>query len=191
MTVGRASSVGTLALALALALVVGGCAVGPDFKRPAAPTDTGYGGRPVSTPTAAAKVRGGEAQQFIADRDIPGDWWTLFHSAPLNRLIEQSLRASPDLDAAQAALRQARENVRAGEGALFPTANASLQAERQRLSGAAFGQPNVHSTFSLVTPTLNVSYAPDVFGGTRRQIESLNAQAEYQSFQDPRRRRMC
>ena len=37
--------------------------------------------------------------------------------------------------------------------------------------------------FGLVTPSLNVSYAPDVFGGTRRQIESLEAQAEFQRFQ--------
>ena len=58
-----------------------------------------------------------------------------------------------------------------------------MQAERQQFSGATFGQPQQHATFSLVTPTLNVSYAPDVFGGTRRQIESLTAQAEYQRFQ--------
>ena len=53
----------------------------------------------------------------------------------------------------------------------------------ERFSGATFGQPNTHAVFGLVTPTLNVSYAPDVFGGTRRQIESLAAQAEYQRFQ--------
>jgi NodT family efflux transporter outer membrane factor (OMF) lipoprotein len=133
--------------------------------------------------TGSANTRGGEAQRFVSGRDLPGDWWTLFRSEPLDRLIEQSLQANPDLDAAQAALRQAQENVYAGEGALFPTAGVSLQAERQRFSGATFGQPNVHATFSLVTPTLNVSYAPDVFGGTRRQIESLAAQAEYQRFQ--------
>jgi NodT family efflux transporter outer membrane factor (OMF) lipoprotein len=177
MTMTRASS------AVALALIVGGCAVGPDFQKPAAPTDTGYTAATLATRTAAAKVRGGEAQNFIATRDIPGDWWTLFHSAPLNRLIEQSLRANPDLDAAQAALRQARENVRAEQGALFPSASASLQAERERLSGASFGEPSLHPTFSLVTPTLNVSYAPDVFGGERRQIEQLTAQAEYQGFE--------
>src|SRR5882757_9003893 len=151
MTVSRVGS----ASAVAVALIAGGCAVGPDFQRPAAPTDNGYTATPLATATASAEVRGGEAQQFIAARDIPGDWWTLFHSAPLNRLIERSLRANPDLDAAQAALRQARENVRAEEGAMFPAANASLQAERQRLSGATFGQPGVHPTFSLVTPTLS------------------------------------
>jgi NodT family efflux transporter outer membrane factor (OMF) lipoprotein len=133
--------------------------------------------------TASVKTRGGEAQHFLADRDIPGDWWTLFHSNSLNHLIDQALHANPDLDAAQAALREAQENVRAGEGALFPTAKVSFQAEREAITGASFGQPGLHETLSLVTPTLNISYAPDVFGGERRQIESLAAQAEYQRFQ--------
>jgi NodT family efflux transporter outer membrane factor (OMF) lipoprotein len=169
--------------AITIALTVGGCMVGPDFLRPSPPTDTGYTPEPLATQTASIRTHGGEAQHFVAERDIPGDWWTLFHSKPLNSLIEQSLHANPDLDAAQAALRQAQENVYAGEGALFPNASVSLQAERQQFSGATFGQPQTHATFSLVTPTLNVSYAPDVFGGTRRQIESLAAQADYQRFQ--------
>ena len=119
----------------------------------------------------------------MPERDIPGDWWTLFRSQPLNRLIEQSLHANPDLDAAQAALRQAQENVYAGQGALFPQASVSLQAERQQFSGATFGQPNTTPRSAWSRRQLNISYAPDVFGGTRRQIESLAAQAEYQRFQ--------
>lgn len=166
-----------------MALAAGGCAVGPDFQRPAAPTDTGYTPQPLTTQTAAINVRGGAAQHFLPAQDIPGEWWALYHSPPLNHLIDQSLHANPDLDAAQAALRQAQENVRAEQGALFPQANVSLQAQRQNLSGATFGEPNLHTTFSLVTPSLNVSYAPDVFGGVRRQIESLQAQAEFQRFQ--------
>ena len=126
MIVSRAASLG----AITIALTVGGCAVGPDFLRPSPPTDTGYTPEPLATQTASIRTRGGEAQHFLLERDIPGDWWTLFHSKPLNRLIEQSLRANPDLDAAQAALRQAQENVYAGQGALYPNASVSLQAER-------------------------------------------------------------
>src|SRR5208337_3327972 len=125
----------------------------------------------------------GATQRFDIGQDIQGEWWTLFHSQPLDRLVQRALRANPDIDAAQAALRQARENVYAGEGALFPTAGASLQPERERLSGATFGVPRDTPTFSVVTAQLSVSYAPDVFGGTRRQIESLRAQAEYQHFE--------
>ena len=139
MIVNRAASLSAAAFALAVA----GCAVGPDFHRPAAPTDSGYTPEPLRPQTASAKTRSGEAQHFEPERDIPGDWWTLFRSQPLNSLIEQSLHANPDLDAAQAALRQAQENVRAGQGALFPTIGAGFQAERQRLSGATFGEPQL------------------------------------------------
>jgi NodT family efflux transporter outer membrane factor (OMF) lipoprotein len=168
---------------LVLLLGLGACTVGPDFERPAAPTDTGYTPEPLATQTASVKMRGGDAQHFLADRDIPGDWWTLFRSRPLNQLIGQALKANPDLDAAQAALRQAQENVYAEQGALFPQASFNFQAEKQRFSGATFGQPSNTATFGLVTPQLNISYAIDVWGGTRRQIESLEAQAEYQRFQ--------
>jgi NodT family efflux transporter outer membrane factor (OMF) lipoprotein len=179
MILSRAASLG----AITVALTIGGCTVGPDFHRPAAPTDSRYTPQPLATQTASVNTRGGEAQHFVPAQDIPGEWWTLFRSEPLNHLIEQSLHANPDLDVAQAALRQAQENVRAEQGALFPTVDLSFQAEKERISGATFGAPNVHATFGLVTPSLNVSYAPDVFGGTRRQIESLAAQAENQQFQ--------
>ena len=179
MIVSRAANLS----AITIAVTVCGCTVGPDFNRPPAPTDTGYTPEPLAAQTASVDTRGGAAQRFVPERDIPGDWWTLFRSPPLNSLIEQSLHANPDLDAAQAALRQAQENLYAGQGALFPQASLSFQAEKERFSGATFGQPNTHAVFGLVTPTLNVSYAPDVFGGTRRQIESLTAQADYQRFQ--------
>jgi len=170
-------------IAMCIAIgALGGCEVGPDFKQPAPPDASGYTRQPLLQ-TASADTRGGVAQKFVADRDIPGEWWTLFHSEALNKLIEQALHANPDLDAAQAALRQANENVYAQQGALFPQASVGIQAERERFSGATFGQPDLHDTFSLVTPTLNISYAPDVFGGTRREIESLEAQADYQRFQ--------
>ena len=93
-----------------------GCAVGPDFRQPAAPTTNAYTAAPLSSETASAPVTGGEAQRFVAGRDIPGQWWTLFHSPALDRLIRQALADSPTLAAAQATLRQAQENLRARVG---------------------------------------------------------------------------
>jgi NodT family efflux transporter outer membrane factor (OMF) lipoprotein len=169
--------------AIVAASAFGGCAVGPDFKRPAAPNVAGYTPEPLPGATASAETRGGEMQRFVPDLDIPGEWWMLFHSEALNRLIDLALKGNPDFDAAQAALRQANENVYAREGALLPSVSASLQPERERLAGAIIGEPQFTPTFSVVTASLNVSYVPDVFGGTRRQIESLAAQAAYQRFQ--------
>ena len=94
-----------------LTVVLAGCAVGPDFKKPAAPPVKDYTPGPVSTTASATNVAGGEAQNFVPGQDIAGDWWTLFHSKPLNTLIERSLKPIPNLKAAQAALAVARENV--------------------------------------------------------------------------------
>lgn len=162
-----------LAPALASVLALTACEVGPNFHRPAAPADTSY----ARTPIQAGN------QHLVAGRDIPGEWWQLFHSPPLDRLVKNAVAANPDLDAARAALREARENLRAGQGALFPTVGASVQPGRELLSGAEEGVPQEHPTFSLVTSSLNVSYAVDVFGGTRRQIESLGAQVDYERFE--------
>lgn len=172
-----------LAGSLATLLGLAACAVGPDFHSPAAPKEAGYTPEAPVNPVSTANTMAGSSQRFDAGRDLPGEWWTLFHSPALDGLVKRALAANPDLDAAQAALRQARENLYAGQGALFPTAGASFQPSRQKISGAAFGLPNESPTLSLVTAQLNVSYDLDVWGGTRRQIESLAAQADYQRFE--------
>jgi NodT family efflux transporter outer membrane factor (OMF) lipoprotein len=166
-------------LALA-ALLLASCAAGPDFKKPAPPAVSGYTPEPLA---ATAAVPGGSAQRFAPGRDIPGEWWTLFHSEALNKLVAASLEANPDLQAAQASLRQAQEAVYAQNGVFLPSVDAKFTSERQKLSGAAIGNPGTHSIFNLDTAQLSVSYPVDVFGGERRQLESAEARAEYQRFQ--------
>ena len=172
-----------LAGALAAAATTAGCMVGPDFKQPPAPDAKGYTREPLPAATTASKVAAGDAQRFIADRDIPGQWWTLFHSPQINSLIEQALEKNPSLQAAQASLRQAQENVYAEEGVLLPSADLNAQSTREQISGASFGAPRAIGPFSIHTASVNVSYPLDVWGGTRREVESLAAQADYQRFQ--------
>ncbi|HEY0184853.1 MAG TPA: efflux transporter outer membrane subunit, partial [Rhodopila sp.] len=138
---------------------------------------------PTPRHTAAAATPGGTAQRLTPDRDIPGEWWALFHSPQINALVTQALRANPDVAAAQATLRQARETMRAEQGALFPQLSASPGFQRQRESFSAIGFGGGSSTFSVYNGAVDVSYTLDAFGGIRRQIEQLNAQAEYQRFQ--------
>lgn len=171
------------ALTLLPLALLAGCEVGPNFRPPAAPDVSRYTPQPLPVRTAAVRVHGGKAQRFVRNMDIPGDWWRLFHSQPLDRLVTQALRANPDIASAQAALREAQENLYAGEGALYPNVGAGLQAERESVSGAAFGLPGRHFTLNLTTAQVSVGFVPDVFGGTRRQIESLAAQAQYQRFE--------
>ncbi len=168
-------------VALALACLLGGCAVGPDYKTPQAPLGAGYAPDATVAHTSAAPVAGGNPQHFVNGLDIPGQWWTLYHSTALNRLIDQALKNSPTLDSAQAALREANENLAAGGGAYFPTVSASLSPEREKINGALQGL-SYNPIFTLYNAQVNVSYTIDAFGGTRRQVESLQAQADYQRY---------
>jgi NodT family efflux transporter outer membrane factor (OMF) lipoprotein len=164
-------------------LACAGCAVGPDFKRPAAPDVEEYSAHPLSA-TAAANVAGGEAQHFAKGQDISADWWTLYHSAPLNELIDHSLANNHDLKAAQAALSVARENVLAQRGGYYPSVTGSFSATRQRQSGQIAPALNSNAfLYNLFTPQVTVSYVPDVFGLNRRTVESLQAQDQGVRFQ--------
>jgi NodT family efflux transporter outer membrane factor (OMF) lipoprotein len=165
-------------------LLMAGCAVGPDFKRPAAPAVGDYTGQPLVTTVTSTNVAGGEAQHFAKGGEIVGDWWTLFHSKPLNELIELSLTNNPNLMAAQAALSVARENVLAQRGAFFPSVTGSFSATRQKQPETLAPVPSSNAfQYNLFTPQVSVSYAPDVFGANRRSMESLKAQEQGVRFQ--------
>jgi hypothetical protein len=71
-----------------------GCAVGPDFAPPAAPNVNGYTPEPLASAVTGSATPGGNAQRFVRDLDLPGQWWTLFHSKPLNELIDRALAAN-------------------------------------------------------------------------------------------------
>jgi NodT family efflux transporter outer membrane factor (OMF) lipoprotein len=133
--------------------------------------------------TAAADAKGADAQRYVEGLDIPGQWWTLFQSAQLNALIERALARNPTLESAQAALRQANETVAAARGTLFPAVSGSLGANRSKSTGAAIGEPQLGAYYyTLNSGLVNVSYGIDAFGGTRRQLEALQAQSEYQQY---------
>jgi len=171
-----------IAIAIASAALAG-CAVGPDFRRPAIPDTKGYTDTPLAAETSSSPGTGGEAQRFIQGRDIPAEWWSLFQSKNLDSLIRQALADSPTLAASQAALRQARENRRAQLGELFPSVDAGFSANRSKFTGASFGQPDVPGTlFTLYNASVSVSYTLDLFGGTRRSLEQLQAQVDYQHY---------
>jgi len=172
-----------LRLGLAAALLLGGCAVGPDFKSPDAPaaaTGSTYTPTPVAEQTASAPGLGGASQQLLNGQDVPGQWWSLFHSEPLDQLIRAALAQSPNLAAAQAALRQSQETFVAQTGALkYPNVGLQLGAERER---AAAYSPTLYD-YNLFNASVNVSYTLDLFGGNRRTLEGLAAAVDYQRFQ--------
>jgi NodT family efflux transporter outer membrane factor (OMF) lipoprotein len=185
------------------AALAGGCAVGPNFHRPQAPADAGYAPTPLPQVSASVPIHGGEAQRFVSGQDIPFEWWELFQCPELNSLIERAFKSNPTVAAAQAALAQAHELVSAQRGFYFPSIGATYQAERHKIAGnltndqapgvqgngdnlsAPLQDPNnpPYTTplyYNFQTAELTVGFVPDVFGGNRRQVESLAAQAEAQ-----------
>lgn len=164
-------------------LLVNGCAVGPNYQRPATPSPKNYIAKP-STKTTATKTKLGDAQSFVAHEELPAQWWELFHSKPLNELVIASVQHNPSIGAAQEALHTALETAYAAKGALFPFVGASFNPSTQRTATiltSVLASNQYH--YSLYTGQVYVSYTPDVFGGTRRQLESLVAEAQVQRAQ--------
>lgn len=169
---------------VAPAALFAACAVGPDYRAPEAPAAGIYTEKPQPERTESAPVHGGEPQRFEVGAEVSADWWKLFGSPELDRLIQTAVSGHPTLEAAQAALRQAQENVNAQYAVLYPSVDASLGAKRQRVTGATFGNPSIPTNvFNLYNASVNVSYAVDVAGGARRQLEALQAGVEFQRFQ--------
>lgn len=169
-----------IALGTGLAAAFAGCTVGPNFHRPDAPGTPRYTETPLPQQTESANRT---AQRFVDGGDLPAQWWSLYRSEPLDRLVRDAIAGSPTLFAARATLTQARENLAARTGALlYPAVNANASATRQKFSNSAFGASGA-SLFNLYNASIDVSYLLDVAGGNRRQLEALEAQVDFQNYQ--------
>ena len=160
--------------------LLGGCAVGPNFVRPAAPDTDRYTHE--AQPEATVKADG-QAQHFTPGTDIPADWWRLFKSPQLDAIVRQAISNNPTLQAAEASLRQSQDNLRSGYGLYFPQGQAGVSASRQLTAPAQQGSQTSGSIFNLFTASGTISYTLDVFGGKRRTVEGLRAQADSQRYE--------
>ena len=175
------------------------CAVGPNFHRPQAPKDAGYGVAPLPDKTTSTPGPSGDAQRFVMGQDVDYRWWEAFGSPGIDSLVERAFRVNPTVRAAQAALRQAQQMVYAQQGYFWPSVGADYTFERQKLPGntASTAAPGIQGngqvlvpsapaqplTFNFQTAELTVGFVPDVFGENRRKVESLDAQAQNQRFE--------
>ncbi|HXH71322.1 MAG TPA: efflux transporter outer membrane subunit [Mariprofundaceae bacterium] len=159
-------------------VLLAGCAVGPDFKQPAAPKTDHYTSLKLTLELPEAAT----GQKLLAGGEVPAQWWQLFGSEPLNRLVEQGLASSPTVTAAEAKLREAEENLNAQVGAvLYPTIDAKASASRQKISGASFG--GRARIYNLYNASVSASYGLDLFGGSRRYLEGLRSQIDYAQYE--------
>ena len=165
--------------AMALCAALAGCLVGPDYRRPTAPITPIFKEGPGWTPARPSSA---------ADRQ---DWWTAFGDPTLNALEAQVISSNQTVAAAAAAYREATAIVRVDRAALFPTISASgsvVYSANRGGSGAVVtstGGAVTTSTSGGSGPTYTVglggSWAPDLFGGVRRNVESARETAQSQA----------
>ncbi|MBI5634741.1 MAG: efflux transporter outer membrane subunit [Nitrospirae bacterium] len=162
----------------AILFFASGCTAGPDFVRPGPPvvTSYNYGSDPASTIFADGRI-----QRFTPGDSISAAWWKAFDSQQVDAIVKDAFENNQGLQAAQARLRQSRENLLAGHGIFYPQFDAAFGVMRQKssLQGNGIGGPE--NIFSLYTLSSSVSYALDIFGSRRRAVEGLEAGVDYQN----------
>jgi NodT family efflux transporter outer membrane factor (OMF) lipoprotein len=159
-------------IALPLALFLGACMVGPDFKTPetqTAPTYAASGDTPLPAD-----------QQLALGKKIEGDWWAAFRSPALDGVIKQALADNQNIAAAKARVAAAQESVKSAGGALLPQVSVGGTMGWQKYGAALFGPADFTiPPFVYYTVGPTVSFPLDLFGGQRRTVEEKAALAEY------------
>jgi NodT family efflux transporter outer membrane factor (OMF) lipoprotein len=167
------------AIVLTCALSVGGCAVGPDFTRPTAPSAARYtGDKPRGEDTTASDI----AQHIALGREIEGNWWALFRSDAIDQLVKQAVAHNRTLVASKATLAQAQELALAQAGSRYPQVGLTAGIGRQQYGAEFLGGIGLAPfTYFAVGPT--VSYTLDYTGGVARSVEQRYALAEVERHQ--------
>lgn len=155
-------------LSVALAVMLGGCVVGPDYQRPQ-----------VKMPTAFKELPGW-TQAAPAAEAPKGDWWTGFHDPLISRLEPMVSVSNQTVRLNYANYQQALAQVQVARSALFPTLGVTGAATRQGSgrgngTGASAGSGSIENSGSLEG---SVSWAPDLWGRVRRSIEENKASAQ-------------
>lgn len=160
---------------LATLLVLAGCAVGPDYQRPAAATPAAY--KEAALPASEA---GSWKTAEPSEEALRGEWWKLFGDEGLNQLQEEALRANQNLQAAAARLTQARALQREARAAFFPSLDAAFGPSRQRPSAVSRGLPDGTPTSPSTTwrAQASVAYEADLFGRVSSTADAATADAQ-------------
>lgn len=161
-----------------------GCAVGPDFVRPAVPAVERYTVSGVAQRTVSATGELGSAQSIVEGMAVDVRWWRAFQSEELDALIDQAFINSPTLASAEASLRQARELLAAYSGSMqLPQVQGALGSQRQQVSPSNQGLIGDSRQYSLYSVNVGVFYNLDFAGGIRRQVEVLSARVDFRKYE--------
>ncbi|MBS1852013.1 MAG: efflux transporter outer membrane subunit [Acidobacteria bacterium] len=156
---------GASRVAALLCLLAGfsGCAVGPRYSKPPAPTPPAFKEIPPDWKTAQP-----------SDQALRGKWWEVFGDPQLNALEEQIAVSNETLKAAQAQFEQARSAIRFARSGYYPAVSGGVSASRVRLSeNRPLASPARQYT-DLSLP-IDASYEADVWGRVRRSVEAARS----------------
>jgi multidrug efflux system outer membrane protein len=157
-----ASSRGAFALVafpLSACLLLTGCLLGPDYKRPEVDTPQNF------------RFADDEAKGLVDTL-----WWEQFQDPTLNALIASALAENRDVKIAAARIEQFLGQLQTTRAQLFPQVGAGAQAERERLPIGSVNLPeNAGPVFNQYSATLSASWELDIFGRLRRQTEAARA----------------
>ena len=167
------------AILLACALSLGACAVGPEFARPTPPAALRYTRETLRAEDAS---KSDSVQHVALGQEIEGNWWSLFHSDAIDRLVTQALDHNRTLAASMATLAQAQEFALARAGSLYPQVDFTAKAGRQQY-GKEFLGPLGIPPFTYFVIGFTVSYTLDYTGGAARGVEQQYALAEVERHQ--------
>jgi multidrug efflux system outer membrane protein len=147
--------------AVVAATLLGGCAIGPDYKRPAVADPEMFHGQAVAEATSFA--------------DAP--WWEAFQDPTLRALIQEALRNNYDAAIAAARVQEARANLRVARSDLFPSLDYGAQVGRARLPLGGLNLPDGtdHRTDDVFVGTMSMSWELDIWGRVRRSNEAARA----------------
>jgi multidrug efflux system outer membrane protein len=159
-------------LSAVLLAALGGCAVGPDYRRPETKVPENWNGQEVVTKALASQTKI-EPVELV-------EWWQAFNDPALSSLVEMAVRSNLDLRQAEARIRQARAARGVAGAPLWPQVDVSAIYERSQSSSATVttGGPAIATAGGLrelFQVGLDASWELDIFGGTRRNIEAATA----------------
>jgi NodT family efflux transporter outer membrane factor (OMF) lipoprotein len=156
------------------------CSLGPNGTAPSMPSPAHYGVAAQPEQTVAAQ---GVSQRFIAGAQPVPQWWKLYQSDALDALVDEGLRNSPTLAAADRSLAAAHEQLRAQIGSsLLPTIDAGAQVSRQRALAIPEVGPNTFQ-YNVFVGQLQAQYTFDLFGAVRYANAALAQRVDLQAYQ--------
>ena len=152
----------------AATLCVMGCAVGPNYHQPT-----------VQIPESFKEGVDWQRAQANPQGSLSSTWWLDYHDDQLSKLVDAALRANQSIIAADAAYRLAQATVSASGAALYPTVSASASGTRAQYGSTAAASANAPpGVYHYVTAGVSANWELDLWGKTRRQIESSKAEAQ-------------